>query len=1185
LNRKLSKVATTIGPLILSTVAVLVLASSASAALEQVATFPGAGETWQVEGAESLAVNVTGAGGVPPGTFYTANRTRVESFSAAATFREEWGWALADGRPLFERCGPEGDPEFPVCRMGLLNGEQGEGLMQFRAAVAVAVDQKTGDVYVLDSGRKHGVVQIFSPNGSELIGSFGELAETFETIAESPTKFHAPPASGLAVNEAGDVYVSDFDISSGRIMEFEPQTPGDYEHYAYTGTANDIHRGGRLALADQSHLVVANEETISELDLGHPAEPVCAARIAGNGVAGVTVVEDGEVVYFNTKDKKLHQLACNTEGTYTEVAALTLSPKPESIVGLGWNPDLDWDSARRDGVLYAMDLSEERDSPLGHILAPAQAVPPLIASESASGVEAEGATLHASIDPRGSDTHYVFQYLSDAAYQINPPTERFAGATEAPIDGGTIAGSEALPVAAILPGLASETEYHYRVVATSHCNQADEAEVCETQGAEQSFRTLPSPQTGLPDSRAYELVSPAQKQGGEVFPAMPGTGSCGGGCKPGISSDRYPMQSSPGGESIVYQGFPFSETAGAAVYNEYLSKHTAAGWQTTSLAPALLGHPLQGYQAFDEELTEGVIYQTTPALSPEAPEGFPDLYTQPVAALGDLTPVSRTTPPNRASISGGFAMTYAGAAAGLSHLLFEANAALTTATASAPAAVDGGAHKQNLYESTPGGVRLVNVLPGNTTTVPGASFGSGTALSPGQDADYSHAISADGERIFWSAEDGQVYVREGGVSTREILDHAGRFLAASADGSKVLLSDGCLYVLAAEACEDLTLDAKALHEGGFQGIAGQSEDLSHVYFVDTAVLTEGSNDQGTVAQSGADNLYSWQNGATTFIATLLPADGLAPGGGANQGDWRASPAQRSSEASPSGTWLAFTSQAPLTGYDNSCAAGACREIFLYDSESGELRCSSCNPSGQSPLGESTLELNEGAAGALPQPRYLTDTGRLYFDSRDSLTSADTNSGSEDVYEYEPAGVGSCSRAGSCVFLISGGREHEDSDLLAVDTTGKNVFFTTRDRLVGADDDDLIDLYDARENGSAVEREVRSECSGEACQSSTPPLSELNEISSSFQGAGNLVAAIPVSKRPAARSLTRKQQLAKALKACRKKTSKSKRKTCEAQARKRFGPVQKAKKKRATVRAARHQIAGTQSRQHDYRGAE
>jgi hypothetical protein len=151
-------------------------------------------------------------------------------------------------------------------------------------------------------------------------------------------------------------------------------------------------------------------------------------------------------------------------------------------------------------------------------------------------------------------------------------------------------------------------------------------------------------------------------------------------------------------------------------------------------------------------------------------------------------------------------------------------------------------------------------------------------------------------------------------------------------------------------------------------------------------------------------------------------------------------------------------------------------------------------------------LNRGAGpNPLPQPRYLTDAGRLYFDSRDSLSVNDTNDGVEDVYQYEPSEVGTCKRAAGCLNLISAGREPLDSNFLAMDEDGSNVFFTTRDQLVLKDHDDLIDLYDAREGGGIpAETEVaRAECQGEACVPTYSPPNDPTPGSSSFEGAGNV----------------------------------------------------------------------------------
>ena len=51
------------------------------------------------------------------------------------------------------------------------------------------------------------------------------------------------------------------------------------------------------------------------------------------------------------------------------------------------------------------------------------------------------------------------------------------------------------------------------------------------------------------------------------------------------------------------------------------------------------------------------------------------------------------------------------------------------------------------------------------------------------------------------------------------------------------------------------------------------------------------------------------------------------------------------------------------------------------------------------------------AGFLYQSRYLDNQGRLFFDSSDALVPKDVN-GQEDVYEYEPKGVGDCAEGAS-----------------------------------------------------------------------------------------------------------------------------------------------------------------------------
>jgi DNA-binding beta-propeller fold protein YncE len=1084
-------------------------AAEASASLEEVATFAKSGEGQQLSTAKGIAVNPSGTGGVPAGTVYTVAEfgNSVARFSFDGKFEEAWGWDVAAGAPAgeFQRCGPEGEPSQPNCKT---KGTGGEGLGQLSAPQGVAVDPVTGNVYVLNGSRKSGMVQVFSANGSKLISSFGERAAFGETFDESPTKIHFAHASGIAVDDSGTVYVSDQKFatpmspsSESRVMVFEPETPGDFEHYLYTGTANDIARSGEgftfqpawLALDAAGNLYVSGETAIYQFAPGDPDTASCEFEQSAGGFKGMTAdPATGAVFYFSSKGKaEIHLLnPCNAEGEFEEVSALPVMPKTNSVEALTFNSALSYDGVRPPGILYATDAATRPleggkfEEGLGHIYAQAVVLLPTVKSESVASVSISSAALKGQVNPHGLATTYAFQYLTDAAYQANEPSNRFAGATEAPSGGASVGGGTFdRSVLAGLSGLLSDTEYHFRLIATNSEGSAA--------GSGGTFRTYSAGQAGPPDGRAYELVSPPEKQGGEVFPSSPEVASCGGECKPGKFAQRFPLQSTPDGKAIVYEGSPFSTTEGAPVYDQYRSERTQSGWRTINLSPALMGSSLQGYKAFDTGLTQGVLYQLNPTLAPQAPTEFANLYAQAVGDPLRLSPLLEAAPPHRSpGISNeGLEIAYGGFSADFSRQFFAANDSLTGVTPSAPEAVDPGVTHKNLYEWSGGGLRLVNVLPDNTETTPGAYFGS-RAQGQGETSDLSHAFSDDGSRVFWSTETGQVYVRIDGESTLQIPGSA-KFLSASADGSHVLLTDGSLYDVENLAAPPVDLTQGL---GGFLGIVGQSEDLSSIYFVDSAVLTGGeTNGHGAVAQVGGRNLYAWHKGEVNFVAPLSTSD--MDEATHNSGDWTASPSQRTAEASPDGSWVAFVSKAPLTGYDNTgpCAVkadGPCFEVFLYDSVTKSLSCPSCNPSESlRPLGQSSLALIPNAIGAeesLQQPRYLTDSGRLYFDTQDSLSPFDSNAGVEDVYQYEPAGVGTCVRAGGCVSLVSAGRGDVDSNFVTIDATGKSVFFTTRDQLVPADHDKLFDLYTAREGGGFPTQPETVPCQGEACQPQVSP---------------------------------------------------------------------------------------------------
>ena len=280
-------------------------------------------------------------------------------------------------------------------------------------------------------------------------------------------------------------------------------------------------------------------------------------------------------------------------------------------------------------------------------------------------------------------------------------------------------------------------------------------------------------------------------------------------------------------------------------------------------------------------------------------------------------------------------------------------------------------------------------------------------------------------------------------------------------------------------------------------VPGVSQDGSYLYFFANGVLTGAQeSEHHEKAQSGQPNLYLSHAGHTTFIATLS---------GEDSNDWNEVPAGNTSRVSPDGRWLAFMSDRSLTGYDNHDALTGepNEEVYLYhapvgEGEAGRLICASCNPTGARPHGVDylndasrlvswNLSFNGPVAGSVPgwpsvsdeigspyQTRYLSNGGRLFFNSSDALVPSDTN-GTEDVYQYEPPqGEGApatdtCTESsptyvpvsGGCVDLISSGTSPAESAFLDASEGGSDVFFLSKAQLSRRDADTAFDIYDAR----------------------------------------------------------------------------------------------------------------------------
>jgi hypothetical protein len=485
------------------------------------------------------------------------------------------------------------------------------------------------------------------------------------------------------------------------------------------------------------------------------------------------------------------------------------------------------------------------------------------------------------------------------------------------------------------------------------------------------------------------------------------------------------------------------------------------------------------------------------------------------------------------------------------------------------------------------------------------------------------AIANNGSRVFWESE-GALYLRDTTLhKTLEVASAQAHFQIAAANGSGVLFTkegelQECKIAASGSnlACEytDLT-PVSGGESANVQGdVLGASEDDARVYFVAEGTLGSAPNTRGESAIAGQPNLYERQGASTSFIATLA-------GGDAH--DWDEEAAAQPTRVSADGSWLSFVSERSLTGYDNKDALSGHpdAEIYLLDADTGHLSCASCNPTGARPTGVEYGQLNSanveelisarnewegsGWVAALPpittefnpsmssyQARFLSNSGRLFFNSLDSLVPQDVN-GNWDVYESEPEGLGSCSAASAsfdrstarCTDLISSGSSAQQSAFLDASETGSDVFFITTSKLTSADIDSNDDIYDAHECTSsspciAAPSVPPPPCSTEAsCKASPtqqPPIFG-PPSSATFSGPGNppTPAAVVVKKTAAQ---IKAEELTKALRSCRKRYphSKKRRGGCEGQARLKFGPKKVSAKKSSAKKSSRKKTTAKKS---------
>jgi hypothetical protein len=755
----------------------------------------------------------------------------------------------------------------------------------------------------------------------------------------------------------------------------------------------------------------------------------------------------------------------------------------------------------------------------------------------ATEVGTDAALVHAEVNPLGIPAAGRFQYVEEATYQQSG----FAAATEIEVDFG--GGEEALVRSVQLHPLKAGTAYRYRVVME---NLFEIVEV----GPERAFRTfsLPpeepdacpnsafrgGPAAVLPDCRAYEMVSPVDKEGGEIVVQATAVMNL-----PAVHDHSAAVVPAEG-RGLTYSSYrAFGDAISAPYTSQYIATrhplgHPEEGWRSHSISPPREGASFYGttgldtqYKVSSENLRWGWLRtDSEPLLSEDAIPGYGNLYRRD-NATESYEAICPVQPPNEKPNV--YVPEPQGFSADGSIAVFSANDRLLSKASSAKGIFQ-------LYGCAAGVLELLSVLPGGKASAGNSSAGtSGTVNGDHRNRSLHNAVSEDGARVYWSdskATDnpGRIYLREnpfaegtecsddGAPCTVAVSEAVGgpgageptEFWTADTDGSVAIFrfTQGPLSANLYEF--DAENQTSSLIAKGVSGLAGWSEDARRLYLVSTEVLAPG-------AVAGEPNLYFYEaGGGFDLIATLF--------GGTDSCIDRLSPIPRCTRASTDGRRLVLRSRDPLTGYDNADAANGkpATEAYLYDSEAnggaGELLCVSCNPTGARPAALNLFGSGFMIAADIPgwenahyASRALSDDGRrLFFESHDALLPADTN-GVLDVYQWQEAGKGDCDAAdhnhfetnGGCLSLISSGKNRSDSSFVDASADGSDVFFKTAASLL-PQDPGLVDIYDARVGGGfPIPPQPDPPCEGEACQSPPAPPDDPTPASVTSTGPGDL----------------------------------------------------------------------------------
>jgi hypothetical protein len=576
--------------------------------------------------------------------------------------------------------------------------------------------------------------------------------------------------------------------------------------------------------------------------------------------------------------------------------------------------------------------------------------------------------------------------------------------------------------------------------------------------------------------RHFEKVSPADKGLGDIV------------------GDGGTTVASQFGDAVAFSSrTPFGDTVGSAVagQTQYVARRTDGAWKVHGITPTPQPDARQTLFAptridiFSADLRTAVVRAyDLPAVSGDMPLRN-NIYVEDTGtrALEPVT-VSQVDQPQWFDFIDYPFPTFWGVSADARHVAF------VTSTQFLPDAAPG---VPNVYKWDDGVLSVASVLPDGNVATNGAD-------SP---VNLRGAMSANGSRLLFTASTGgntQLYLKSDGRRTAWVseteLDPSDpnyqpdpanvQAMGMTPDGANVFFAtdtplipedtnsstDLYRYTDSADPSSDSNLTMIS-QDGEFGGgdLVGMSDDGQRVYYRTTFPRT-----------------VLWDHGAITLVDE----------GAVGAGDLGLASARPGwARVSPDGMFLAFATNATV-GDDVHGLTGKVtnghREMYLYSLRDRRVTCCSCPP-GSATADVTVLPgVTQGdikVTNAGFRPRFLSDSGHVFFSTPDALVSHDTN-GVLDAYEYDPS-------SGE-VSLLSTGTGSDPATFADASANGADVFIVTRQSLVASDRDDLVDLYDVRDGSSLPEvadPPQPTECAGDQCQAPSPVSPSKGVLSTRF----------------------------------------------------------------------------------------